>query len=109
MQAQHLLDVPGQVEPSFARARRLRLHTHNELIAVMRSDSPVCHAEGLAAHTQIYVRNSGRPIAATLFQADGEFFAGDEIGLSAAAWHALGVDEVTSVQLGHLPPLESIN
>lgn len=107
-QAQHFLDVPGQVEPSFARARRLRLHTHHELIAVMRSDSPVCHAEGLAAHTQIYIRNGGRPIAATLFQVDGEFLAGDEIGLSEAAWQALGVDEGTIVQVGHAPPLESI-
>ncbi|WP_082796857.1 thymidine phosphorylase family protein [Sphingopyxis granuli] len=86
----------------------MRLHTHHELIAVMRSDSPVCHAEGLAAHTQIYIRNGGRPIAATLFQVDGEFLAGDEIGLSEAAWQALGVDEGTIVQVGHAPPLESI-
>src|SRR3546814_635124 len=54
------------------------------------------------------VRNSGRPIAATLFQVDGEFLAGDEIGLSEAAWQALGVDEGTIVQVGHAPPLESI-
>src|SRR3546814_10102324 len=39
---------------------------------------------------------------------DGEFLAGDEIGLSEAAWQALGVDEGTIVQVGHAPPLESI-
>src|SRR3546814_978695 len=33
---------------------------------------------------------------------------GDEIGLSEAAWQALGVDEGTIVQVGHAPPLESI-
>lgn len=108
LQAQHFLDVLGQVEPSFARARRLHLHTHHELIAVMRSDSPVCRAEGLAAHTQVYIRNGGRPIVATLFQVDGGFLAGDEIGLSEVAWEALGVDEETVVQVGHAPPLESI-
>ena len=64
-------------EPSFARARRLRLHTHHELVAIMRTDSPVCHAEGLAAHTQVYIRNGSQPIAATLYQVEGDFLAGD--------------------------------
>ena len=95
-------------EPSFARARRLRLHTHHELVAIMRTDSPVCHAEGLAAHTQVYIRNGSQPIAATLYQVEGDFLAGDEIGLSEAAWVALGVEEGTVVQVGHAPPLESI-
>src|SRR3546814_10973859 len=58
--------------------------------------------------SQIDVRNRGRPIAAALFQVDGEFLAGDEIGLSEAAWQALGVDEGTIGHVGHAPPLESI-
>lgn len=102
------LGVPGRVEPSFARARRLHLHTHHELVAIMRTDSPVCHAEGLAAHTQVYIRNGSQPIAATLYQVDSDFLAGDEIGLSEAAWTALGVEEGTVLQVGHAPPLESI-
>ena len=108
LQGQYDLGVSGRVEPSIARARRLRLHTHDELVAVMRTDSPVCHAEGLAPHTQIFVRNGGRPIVATLFQVDDAFLAEDEIGLSEAAWEALGVDEGTTVDVGHAPPLESI-
>ncbi|WP_167302659.1 thymidine phosphorylase [Sphingobium vermicomposti] len=105
---QNNLGVPGRVEPSFARARRLHLHTHHELVAIMRADSPVCHAEGLAPHTQIYIRGGSEPIAATLYQVDGNFLAGDEIGLSEAAWNALGVEEGTILQVGHAPPLESI-
>lgn len=108
LQPQHNLRVPGRVEPSFARARRLHLHTHHELVAMMRTDSPVCHAEGLAPHTQVYIRNGSQPIAATLYQVDGDFLAGDEIGLSEAAWKALGVTEGTILQVGHAPPLESI-
>src|SRR6218665_1749601 len=75
---------------------------------MMRTDSPVCHAEGLAPHTQVYIRNGSQPIAATLYQVDGDFLAGDEIGLSEAAWKALGVTEGTILQVGHAPPLESI-
>ena len=108
LHAQHNLGVPGRVEPSFARARRLYLHTHHELVAMMRTDSPVCHAEGLAPHTQVYIRNGSQPIAATLYQVDGELLADDEIGLSEAAWNALGVEEGTILQVGHAPPLESI-
>nr|WP_208404759.1 thymidine phosphorylase family protein [Sphingobium vermicomposti] len=108
MHVQNNLGVPGRVEPSFARARRLHLHTHHELVAIMRADSPVCHAEGLAPHTQIYIRGGSEPIAATLYQVDGNFLAGDEIGLSEAAWNALGVEEGTILQVGHAPPLESI-
>lgn len=108
LHAQHNLGVPGRVEPSFARARRLYLHTHHELVAMMRTDSPVCHAEGLAPHAQVYIRNGSQPIAATLYQVDGDYLAGDEIGLSEAAWRALGVEEGTILQVGHAPPLESI-
>lgn len=51
------LDVAVDGEPSLARARKLGLHTHHELVALMSTDSPVCRAEGLAAHTQIFVQN----------------------------------------------------
>lgn len=102
------LVVPAVAEPSIARARRLGLHTHHELIAVMRTDSPVCRAEGLTAHTQIFVHNGGRPVAATLFQIEGDILATDEIGLSESAWLALGVSEGTPLKVSHAPPLESI-
>lgn len=105
---QESLDVAVETLPSIARARRLELHTHHELVAIMRTDSPVCRAEGLAAHTQIYVHNGGRPVAATLFQVDGDMLALDEIGLSEAAWAALGVEEGTALKVSHAPPLESI-
>mgnify|MGYP001266257546 CR=1 FL=1 len=102
------LDVAVYGEPSLARARKLGLHTHHELVALMSTDSPVCRAEGLAAHTQIFVQNGGRPIAATLFQVEGDMLGPDEIGLSESAWTALGAEEGKLVRVSHAPPLESI-
>ena len=102
------LDVVGHGGPSVARARKLGLHTHHELVALMSTESPVCRAEGLAAHTQIFVQNGGRPIAATLFQVEGDMLGPDEIGLSESAWAALGAEEGRPVRVSHAPPLESI-
>lgn len=102
------LDVSEQAGPSLARPRKLGLHTHHELVALMSTDSPVCRAEGLAAHTQIFVQNGGRPIAATLFQVEGDMIGPDEIGLSESAWAALGAEEGRPVKVSHAPPLESI-
>ena len=102
------LDLAAHGGPSMARARRLGLHTHHELVAVMSTNSPVCRAEGLAAHTQIFVQNGGRPIAATLFQVEDDMLGPDEIGLSESAWTALGAQEGEPVQVSHAPPLESI-
>lgn len=102
------IDIDGRAEPPVARARRLRLHTHHELVVIMRTDSPVCHAEGLAAHTQVFIHNGGQPIAATLYQVESELLASDEIGLSEAAWSALGVEEGALLHVSHAPPLESI-
>ncbi len=102
------LDVAAHGGPSMAKARRLGLHTHHELVALMSTDSPVCRAEGLAAHTQIFVQDGGRPIAATLFQVEGDMLAPDEIALSESAWAALGAEEGRPVKISHAPPLESI-
>lgn len=105
---QENLSAGEDVQPSLARARRLGLFTHREMVVVMRTDSPVCRAEGLAAHTQVFVHNGGRPIAATLYQVEGGMLASDEIGLSETAWLALGAEEGAFLKIGHAPPLESI-
>jgi thymidine phosphorylase len=101
-------DVAIHGSPSIAKARKLGLHTHHELVALMSTASPVCRAEGLSAHTRIIVQNGGRPISATLFQVEGDMIGPDEIGLSEAAWAALGAEEGSPVKVSHAPPLESV-
>lgn len=90
-------------------ARRLGLHTQHEAVVVMRSDCPICRAEGLSARSQVLITANGRQVYATLFQIDGELLGQDEAAFSEAAWRLLGVAEGDPVYVTHAPALESLS
>ena len=98
---------PGASVPPL-RARRLRLHTQHEAVVVMRTDCPVCRAEGMGPRSQVLLRNGGRDLQATLFQVESDLLALDEVGLSEAAWTRLGARDGDPIQVSHPPALVSL-
>lgn len=90
-------------------ARRLRLHTHREVVAVIRTDSPVARAEGIEPHSQILLTLHGRQVRATLFQIEDPIIKSNEVALSEAAWQRLGLEEGDRLSVNHAPPLESLS
>jgi len=89
------------------RARRMGLFTQDEPVVVMRADSHVSRAEGLAPRSQVIVRAGPHEVTATLYQVEDIMDLGD-VALSEAAWRRLGVAEGASVTVRHAPPLESM-
>ena len=90
------------------RATRMRLHTQDQPIVVMRRDCHVCHAEGLASRSQVLVIAGERKVQALLYQTDNELFGIDQIALSEAAWTALDIDDDDTVQVKHAPLIASL-
>jgi thymidine phosphorylase len=84
------------------------LLTQDEVVVVMRTDSPVARSEGLAPRSQVLLCAGGREVYATLFQIEGEVIAADEAALSEAAWSLLGVAEGDRIHVRHPPALESL-
>jgi thymidine phosphorylase len=95
--------------PPPLKARRLGLHTQHEAIVMLRTDSYVCRAEGLAPRAQVLLRANGREAIATLYQLDDHLLGRDEAALSETAWQALAVSEGDTVQITHAPTLESLS
>jgi len=94
--------TPTPQAPSL-RATRLRLHAQHQSVVVMRTDCHVCRAEGLAPRSQVLVTANGREVYALLYQTDDPRAPLDQVALSEEAWHALGVEEGTPVQVHHAP------
>ena len=90
------------------RARRLRLHTRDEPVVLMRTDNPVARSEGLEPRTQIMLSARGRQVRATLFELEAPLIETDEIAPSEAAWSRLGLREHDLVNVSHAPPLDSL-
>ncbi|MCW1431943.1 thymidine phosphorylase family protein [Novosphingobium sp. JCM 18896] len=98
------------VGASVLRARRLGLTAAgHDLLAVMRHDCAVCRSEGLASRAQVALRIGGREVVASLLHSSGDLLAHGEIGLSEAAWHALGVADGDLVAVTHAQPLGSLS
>lgn len=89
------------------RACRLRIHTAHEPVVFLRSDSPVCKAEGLGTQVRVAMRSGAREIIATLYQIDGENMGLNEAGLSESAWLQLGLQEGDAVSIRHQRPVDS--
>jgi thymidine phosphorylase len=121
LQGPALLEAPARDEPAMSvsptphappphlRARRLGLHAQHEAIVVMRSDSHVCRAEGLAPRSQVRLKANGHEVYAVLYQLDGDLLAPDDVALSETAWTQLGVAEGDPIQITHPPSLESLS
>ena len=91
------------------RLRRLGIDTYRHPVVYLHSDSPVCRSEGFEAQTRVQVERNGASVIATLNVVHIDLIANDEIGLSEAAWAALGGQEGELVTVGHPPPVASFS
>jgi thymidine phosphorylase len=89
-------------------AKRLGIDTYREPVIFLAAASPVCRAEGWAAHARIDVSFRERSVAATLHVVNNGLLRDDEAGLSNIAWDLLGVSDGDLVRLSHAAPLESL-
>jgi len=90
------------------RARRLGIDTHEEHVAFMREDCPVCRSEGIRAHARVHLRHGADWLIATMYRVSAGLLAPGEVGLSESAWARLGVAPGAEVAVGHSRPLDSL-
>jgi thymidine phosphorylase len=84
------------------------LLTQDEVVVILRTDSPVARAEGLAPRSQVLLCAGERQVYATLFQVQGDIIGLEEAALSESAWALLAVEEGDLIQVRHPPALESL-
>ncbi len=103
--------MPGDNKPSGPplKARRLKWHTQDDAIILMRTDCPVCRAEGLTSRSRILVTCGTRSVIATLHQIDDDWLSISEAGLSEAAWKRLGAVPDADLGIQHAPTLPSLS
>ena len=89
--------------------RRLGIDTYQDHVVYMRRDCHVCRAEGFAAQTRIEVVHGANAVLATLHVVSSAILRSDEVGLSDAAWRALGATDGDTVTIRHAPALESLS
>lgn len=90
-------------------ARRLRWHTQDDSIILMRTDCPICRSEGLTSRSRVLVTCGSKQIVATLHQVEDEWLDLSEAGLSEAAWIRLGAQPASTLTVGHAPTLPSMS
>ncbi len=73
-----------------------------------RQTAPVCRSEGFPLIPRVELTNGSRSIIATLYQTSTNLISDQEIGLSEAAWHLLGLVEGCQISISHPAPLESL-
>lgn len=95
--------------PAVLRTRRMGIDTYQERVAYMRSDCEVCKSEGFETRARIELRCGDKAVVATLNVVYSALLEGGEIGLSEAAWSALGEAPGAAVQLFHPAPLLSFS
>lgn len=91
------------------RLRRLGIDTYQELVVYLRSDSHICKSEGFEAQSRVEVRRGDRSILATLNVLHSPLIALHDIGISEAAWRALGGVDGEPVQVMHPAPIQSFS
>lgn len=102
------MTASASVEPGRLSARRALIDTYQQAVVYLRSDCPVCRAEGFEAQTQVEVCANGRRLLAILHHVKADWLAHDEAGLSEAAWDLLAVKEGQELFVHHAPPIESL-
>jgi thymidine phosphorylase len=90
-------------------ARRLGIDTYREPVVFMRFDCPVCRAEGFRSMARVQLALGQRSVIATLDVVQGQLLGRDEIGLSEAAWNALGAHDGDQLRVSHPDPVESFS
>ncbi|MDJ0977547.1 MAG: thymidine phosphorylase family protein [Erythrobacter sp.] len=100
------LDSPRELVP--LKAKRLRLHTQRETIAIVNQSCTVARSEGLTERARVELRHKDRQAIARLYQVENAVVAIDEIGLSETVWRKLGLGPGDSVTLHHPRSLDSM-
>jgi len=89
--------------------RRLGIDTYQEMVVYMRSDCHICKSEGFEAQSRVEVRRGDKHIIATLNVVHQTMIALHEVGMSEAAWRALGGADGDEVQVTHPMPNQSFS
>jgi thymidine phosphorylase len=89
--------------------RRLGIDTYRELVIYMRSDSHICKSEGFEAQSRVEVWRGDRYIVATLNVVHYTMIELHEVGMSEAAWIALGGNDGDEVRVVHPVPNQSFS
>ncbi|NVE95997.1 thymidine phosphorylase family protein [Altererythrobacter lutimaris] len=100
------LDAPRELTP--LKAKRLKLHTQRESIAIVNERCTVARSEGLTERARVELRIEERQAIARLYQVDDTMVATDEIGLSETAWQKLGLNEGDELTLHHPRSISSL-
>lgn len=90
------------------RVQRLDIDTHQQPIAFIRRDSPICRSEGFNALSRIELTLGERRVIASLNVVGGDWLPMDTVGLSDAGWRLLDACDGATVLVRHPPPLESL-
>lgn len=91
------------------RLRRMGIDTYQELVVYLRRDSQVSKSEGFEAQSRVEVWRGATRVLGTVNVVHRKLLAMDEIGLSEAAWHALGGVNGELVNIAHAPQLDSFS
>jgi thymidine phosphorylase len=89
--------------------RRLGIDTYQEPVAYLRADCPVCKSEGFESRSRIEVWRGDAHIVATLNVVHDQLIDGGELGLSEAAWRALGGADGEPLRVAHARPVQSMS
>lgn len=87
---------------------RLGIDTGDERVVFLRSDSSICRSEGFSPRTRIQIRIGERNLVAMLDVVHGDLLAGNDAGLSEAAWHALAPEPGERATFSHAPAVDSL-
>lgn len=105
-----MLDVV--TAPAATRTLRFRpsgIETHPEFVVYMNAGCHICRSEGFQAATRVQVKTPERTLIATLNIVHGAMLSIDEVSLSLAAQHALGLSGGEALSFAQMPWLESLS
>lgn len=85
------------------------INTHQEPIAYMHRDCPICRAEGFSASTRVLITHGDRVLLATLDVVENHALTPGHIGLSNIALQRLHVVEGDVVEVHHAPVVHSLS
>lgn len=89
--------------------RRLGIDTYQEPVAYLRSDCPVCKSEGFEARSRVEIWRGAQHIVATLNVVHDNWLGMHQLGLSEAAWRALGGADGEPLRVAHAQPVLSLS
>jgi thymidine phosphorylase len=101
--------IPRSALTNGLRLRRLGIDTYQEMVVYMRSDCHVCKSEGFEAQSRVEVWCGERHIIATLNVVHTTILSMHDVGLSEAAWRALGGSDGDPIGIAHPAPVQSFS